>query len=155
MTSEEPRTATDCDGESGPEGCVALTRRRWDWYFLPAVAIAVVLSVALSWTSGQLRPLAGPLLLLLLVWVWLRVRTPTTGIRTRTVSATPGMPQLLAWCAFILVLLAGGIAMDIIIFGQRFNEPVRPYHVALTVLLMLLLIGGGWIIERRYRRPPA
>jgi hypothetical protein len=151
MTSGQQASRTDRGMEGGTAASVSLTRRRWDWYFLPAAAVAAIVGATVCWTTGEVRLLTGPLPLLA-VWLCIRVRTPAGGMQTRRVSAIPGAPQLLAWSAIIMVLLVGAIATDIIILGHKLSEPMRFYHVVSCLLLMSLLLGGVWVIEKRYGR---
>lgn len=57
---------------------VRVTRRRWDWYFLPAIALSSVIGVVAYWKYQQARLLTGPVMLAF-YWLILRYSTPRRG----------------------------------------------------------------------------
>ena len=121
----------------------------------PPAAIALTLSsVAIYMALGHWRLLLLPLPLLLF-WAVFRVMTPARGKPHRTIAGTPGAPQLLAWLAFILVLGGAAATVDYLLFGERLKDPLKPSHVALYLPVFVLLFGGVWVIERRYRQTEA
>jgi hypothetical protein len=130
---------------------IALTRKRWDWYFLAATAVAAVLGFAFWFVLEDLSPLMWPLSVVAL-WLFLRFQTPVGGMPARRISATPGARQLLAWLALMGVLFAGVFAFDGLVLGQGWHEPLKSYHLGLYLPLLIVLLVGVWTIEKRYPR---
>jgi hypothetical protein len=130
---------------------IVLTRRRWDWYFLVATAVAAVLGLVFSVVLHSRTLLLCPLGVIAL-WLWLRFQTPPGGMPARRISATPGAPQLLAWLAFMGALFALVFAFDGLVLGQGWREPLKLYHLGLYLPLWIVLLVGVWFIEKRYSR---
>ena len=57
---------------------IVLTRKRWDWYFVFATAVAAVLGLVFSLVLNSRSALFCPLGLIAL-WLWLRFQTPPGG----------------------------------------------------------------------------
>ena len=132
-----------------PNAVIVLTRRRWDCYFLAATASAAVLGLVFSFVLEDRSPLIWPLSVVPL-WLLLRFQTSVGGMPARRISATPGTRQLLAWVALMGVLFAGVFAFDGLVLGQRWHEPLKLYHLGLYLPLLIVLLVGVRIIEKRY-----
>ena len=130
---------------------ILFTRRRWDYYFLPAVGLVVLASGALWAWTGVVMLLFTPMPLLFL-WFCVRISTPSKGHQVPTVAGTPGARSLIVWLSFILLLATAVTAMDCVILGHGLKQPLQLYHIALYSPIFLLLLGGVWMIERRYRK---
>lgn len=136
---------------------VTLTRKRWDAYFLPFFLVAICIGAFLVWQTGQLRFAVSPLGVLPL-WLMLRFRTPSEGIPVTTIRSTPGAVVMLWCCGVALVSFAALLLVDIYLFRHPFRAPLKPYHFLLFSPPFVIMIGGGFVVERiqkaiRKRRP--
>lgn len=64
---------------------VAITRRRWDWYFVPSIVISAGIGIVLYWRLGQPRFLTAPAAPIFL-WLFLRFTTPKKRLGNKTVQ---------------------------------------------------------------------
>lgn len=89
------------EGRSLDPDKVALTRKRWAWYFLPTTILFAIVGIVLSWMLHRPQMLAAPLPILGL-WAYLHFSTPQRGLATPRISAEPGrsgfLKFLLIWC---------------------------------------------------------
>ena len=127
-----------------------ITRRRWDFYFVPLIVLTTVSGLVLAVIFEEARCLVAPLAPLFL-WLFLRWMTPVGGFRSQTISATPGMPQFLAWSSIILGIMISFFVLDEFLLGHKLDEPPKLYHYAFTASLLALLFLGVWRIEKRYK----
>ncbi len=65
---------------------VLITRRRWDWFFLPWILLAIAVSPVLAWQL-HFRSLLFPLAVAGL-WLVMRMSTPAKGMRTPRSSSS-------------------------------------------------------------------
>ncbi len=75
-------------GGPPPPGHVRMTRRTWDCYFLPAIAVAVVGGAIAAWWSDTPRFLAAPLGFVFL-WLAMRFMTPKKGMVAPRIQSDP------------------------------------------------------------------
>ena len=66
---------------------VLITRRRWDWFFLPWLLLAIAVAPVLGWQLHDLRILLFPLAVAGL-WLLMRMSTPAKGMRTPRSSSS-------------------------------------------------------------------
>ncbi len=108
--------------------------------FLGAVAIAIVR----VWQTGQIRFAFIPLAVMP-IWLMLRLQTPRDGIPATTIRSTPGAGVLLWFMAATLISMAILFAVDIYVFRHPFRAPLEPYHAALFLPpVIIMLIGALW-----------
>ena len=131
---------------------IVITRRRWDYYFLPMLLCAGVIGIVTASYTQQLRPLGAPFAVILL-WFMVRLRTPKEGMEVRTIRGTPGMIPMLIWLSCMLSLVVVLFALDYAISGQGFHDPMKWYHGVGFVIFMAVTFGGVTVIERRWIRP--
>ena len=72
-------------GDPEPDS-VRITRRRWNWYFVPAILLSVVIGAVADWTFQQPRMLIAPLMPIFL-WILLRIGTPRQGLVVKRMTA--------------------------------------------------------------------
>jgi hypothetical protein len=147
----------DDDLPAAKPGHVWVTRRTWDRYFLPAVAVAAVIGAVEWWRLGEPRRLTAPLMFVLM-WVFIRWSWPREGSLTERLTATPGMIPLLKWlAAWGLAGCTGLVALDAL--GVMPPEG-RPWSLRsglvvagsmIAWLAVLCVVGSR--IERRYMKP--
>jgi uncharacterized membrane protein YedE/YeeE len=132
---------------------ILLTRRRWDWYFGPAMIAIVVTSasVALA-TDNPWSYLVIPFFALL--WIWVRFSTPRLGMRAKRLSASP--PELFAIlrCGTAMIALVVAVAViDSWVTGNDPTGPMRPYHALLVgpifVVFLARILTLAWRADRR------
>jgi hypothetical protein len=105
-----------------------LTRRRWDWYFLPATLIAVALGLFVTTTTGDRWILVAPVPMALL-WLCTRFSTLPEGMRVRRMSADPDFVRLICWQILMLVLMLAVMAVDCYANGRAFAAPLEAYQL--------------------------
>jgi len=142
-TSEPPGKSED---QNDAEGWIVLTRGRWTLYFLAALALTTILGVTLFLTTGEESFLCCPLSAFAVWIVW-----PPPSVRARRISASPGVPQLLAWLAFMILEVTGIAVFDVLVIGHGWMEPSKPYHLWLLIPLGVILILGVYFIDKRYQ----
>ena len=93
-------------------GTVRITRRRWDWYFIPAIALSIILGVAFYWWLEQPRMLLFPAAPVL-AWLFIRHTTPREGLVTERITSHP---ELVSYLVFVAcwggVAVVGGILLE-------------------------------------------
>jgi hypothetical protein len=104
------------DYDAGQElepGQVRLTRRRWDWYFVPAIVVFAGLGVLLYLLFDQPRSLAAPVAPAAL-WLLMRFTTPKQGLVSETIrrdSKQGEFASAVIWCfASYFVAIAAMVA---------------------------------------------
>lgn len=133
---------------------VRLTRRRFDAYFAPLFITSLLVAGYCFWQTEQGRFLAAPFGVLL-IWQLLRCRLPVAGVDLPTIRSTPGAIPLLCCCAFSIVLFLALLAIDIYIFNHPFRAPLKPYHALLFSPPFIVMIGGGFFVDRIKKRDGA
>jgi hypothetical protein len=129
---------------------VVITRRRWDWYFLPVIALMTLVALGLFAFLGEAKPLFFPGFAIAL-WLLTRFNTSKRGESWRTIRGTPGMPQMLAWGGFALLLFAALTAFDCLFLGG-IQRTLQPYQFALYALPLVVMFIGAWHVDKRYPR---
>lgn len=144
-----PQPATPAPLSKGTD--VLLTRRRWDFYFLPTTVVATALGIGMIWATGELKGLVAPVAPLGL-WMFMRYSTPRTGMTDRRLSSEPEMLWLLAWGGL-------GVAGVILIFflilpatGRMPEDGLTYSDLAWLIPYFLVLIAGIALIARRHER---
>jgi hypothetical protein len=101
----------DADQELEP-GQVRLTRRRWDWYFVPAIVVFAGLGVLLYLLLDQPRLLAAPLAPAAF-WLLMRFTTPKQGLVSERIRREElgGFVSLLILCLGSYLGSAAAIAV--------------------------------------------
>jgi peptidoglycan/LPS O-acetylase OafA/YrhL len=114
---------------------IAITRTRWDWYFLPAIVLSAIFG-AIAWLRFQ-QPhfLVGPLAFTAM-WLSLRILTPKSGFPATRISTVPG---LAAFALFLLTWLALAMA-GIILFRYLPLQPPTNYVVGTLAFVFWMAI---------------
>lgn len=120
-------------------------------YFLIGAAIASMLGLVFYLITDELALFASPLVFVALGLLEY-AQMPRAGLRVRTISASPGVPQLLIWSAAMLILLAAFLVIDHFALGQGFHDPLKLYHFIIIPPYFVVTISGMWYIEKRYRK---
>ena len=68
---------------------VLIARRRWDWFFLPWLLLAIAVAPVLAWQLHDPRSLLFPLAVAGL-WLLMRMSTPAKGMRATRSSRSQG-----------------------------------------------------------------
>lgn len=133
--------------EPAPGYCL-LTRWRWNWYFLPTIAlftaVGIVESAVFDMENGWVAPL-----LPLIGWLCMRYTTPKSGLRAERISAIPGMIPMLLLGALSIVLVYGTMIAEIVISGRRTNE-LELRDLLLYTPSVIIFFCGLWWIQKRY-----
>jgi hypothetical protein len=122
---------------AGPDE-VHLTRRRWDWWFIPAILVFAVCGIVIYWLFQQPRMLAIPLLPALM-WLFLRFGTPKDGFISKRISAHPELKQLL-----VLEARWGGVALAGFVVFKVANPP-HPEGTIMAIIAVVLGFGGFFL----------
>jgi hypothetical protein len=130
---------------------VLLTRRRWDWFFLLATLVALVLGAFAAAVTDQVEPLLAPLAVGLL-WGLVRWSTPRQGMPDRRLSSEPDMLRLLGWSGLMIALVLVVDVADCTVTGRAFGAPYQAYHVALLGPIVVAYFVGMMIFARRIDR---
>jgi hypothetical protein len=147
---EPSAAANDLAMRDRPIEHVQLTRKRWTVYFVPIMALVSVVSIPTAIVSGQYRYIASAFGLFV-VWIMVRQLTPAEGMETPTIRGTPGMVSLLCWLGFCMALGIGLLYVDSLLFGHSMDAPLETYHIVATLVLVVMMIGGVAVLDRRYR----
>lgn len=116
------------------DGEVAITRRRWDWYFVPSIVISAGIGIVLYSRLGQPRFLPVSALLTFL-WLFLRYTTPKKGLVTKRLNAQPMLKRFL-WFELVWGTLGlGGIGLF------NFLNPPKPLALPLGTTGLVLWFG--------------
>ncbi|MDF1746319.1 MAG: hypothetical protein P1V19_21665, partial [Gimesia sp.] len=86
---------------------VLLTRKRWDWYFVPLILLTAVLGIIATWKFQLPRLLSAPLLPTML-WLMLRYGTPKRGMVCGRISHDKEFVKLwkhIAWCSIFCLII--------------------------------------------------
>lgn len=86
---------------------VLLTRKRWDWYFVPFILLTIVLGIVAAWKFQLPRLLNAPVLPTIL-WLILRYGTPKRGMVSQRISADREFVKLwnyIAWWSIICLII--------------------------------------------------
>ena len=75
----------------------------------------------------------------------MRGRLPGTAQR-------PVSLHMVAWLTFMFLLAACIAAFDVMILGRSLNGRPEPYQMVLYGPLVIVLLLGMWIIQRRHRK---
>jgi hypothetical protein len=131
------------------QGEVLITRRRWDWYFIPAILLSGVFGIVASSILQQERLLMAPLGPAAL-WLMIRFMTPRQGLRAHRIGKDPQIGFLyflLVWsCIFFVGIWAFSIA--------KLPEPHATYLGVVGCIVWfagLLLVGHRFDREKRRR----
>lgn len=113
---------------------IAITRRRWDWYFVPSILLCSAFGVVLYWRLRNPETLVQPLVLVPL-WLCLRFTTPRQGLICGRIEAEPGAKRF-----FILVFLWLACGIAGIFFLERLRLP-KPQGIAAGSAAALIWLG--------------
>jgi hypothetical protein len=91
-------------------GNVRITRKKWDWYFVPAVVLFAVLGVVQYWYLEQPRMLAQPVAVVGL-WLLVRFMTPREGLVAERITSRPETVGYLIFMAWWLAAVVIGIVL--------------------------------------------
>jgi hypothetical protein len=114
---------------------VTLTRRRWDWYFIPLILLSAVFGIVAWWKFQLPRMLAAPLLPTAL-WLFLRFGTPKQGMVARRISADPEHKR---WLVFLLSWFCVGM-VSLVVFKPM--NPPRPHDIVVATVGVILWFVG-------------
>jgi hypothetical protein len=123
----------------GPDD-VVLTRRRWDWYFIPFVLVATVFGIVAWLKLGLPRMLAAPLMPMAL-WLMLRLGTPKEGMKTERMTRKSDQGR----AAFAAGSWAGGL-FAVLMVVKVSNPPMA--NVILGVASVVCMGGMLWSVNR-------
>lgn len=133
------------DTECLAPGQVAVTRKRWAYYFFPATLLFAALGIFLSLALGLHPMLIAPLPILAL-WALLHFSTPQKGLAVTRIHAEPGNSRFL-----LFLLFWGGVALagSFVLFAV--NPRFPPTIVWLTaggILWFAVLIYKAIQVDR-------
>lgn len=130
-------------------GEISVTRRRWDWIFLPVIALTAVAAIALASRLNEPKLYFAPFQMTAFWLLW-RFTTPKQGIVTRTIGSQPG---LVPWLLFLICWGAVGLAG--IHFGKHFAEGrfANPDTVSWVVLALwfTVVMLAAFVMDRSQR----
>jgi hypothetical protein len=132
-------------------GTITVSRRRVVGFYLIGAALAAILGVSCYVATEEPSYLAAPagfLALAAMEWFLL----PLKGIRTRSISSSPGQSQLVIWLGSMLLVAVAFAAIDYFAFGQGWNDPLQFYHFFFFPPFLIVIITGVWLIDRRHRK---
>lgn len=140
-----------CRHETGrlAHGQVAVTRKRWAWYFLPATLLFAILGIVLSLTLGLHRLWIAPLPILVL-WALLHFSTPRKGLAVTRIPAVPGNSRFL-----LFLLFWGGVALvgSFVLFAVNPRFPPTIAWLAIGgILWFVVLIYKAEQVDRLRQR---
>jgi hypothetical protein len=142
-------------------GHVWVTRRRWDWFFLPGIALSLIVWAWVSWYPGTDRWWAGLLFVdcLVVFWLMFRLSCPQRGEQVVTISGQPGTVPLLRWViGWSAVAMVGNVLYSVWFHYPQDNEELLQFPGLLLVGGMaawfVVLLTGNHLIERRAKRHP-
>ena len=147
MTQNDP----SINSKENDNSTVLITRRRWDYYFIPGTILVFLVSIISSIISGNYRVLSATPLFIVL-WLWMRFETPSEGTKWHTIRGTPGLMPSLIWFAGIFFLMVLLIIIDSYVTGHRMHDPMKLYHWIASSIIFALILSGVYIIDRRYRK---
>lgn len=125
-----------------PADRILVTRRRWDWYFIPFTLVCALIGFVLFPALQQPRMLAAPLVPILL-WLWLRFTTPKDGrAETRIERVPEAMRFLLGLFLWAVLGIAGVFLFDSLDLPKPQADIAGP--VALFGWMGLLLGVAFW-----------
>ncbi len=101
--STPPHAVLDLDS-------VRITRRRWDWYFLPINVVSLILAPVVAWRLEQPRLLAFPILPAVL-WLCMRGMTPREGLVAERITSRPEVVGYLVFMAWWLGVAVAGVVL--------------------------------------------
>jgi hypothetical protein len=130
----------------GPDD-VVLTRRRWDWYFIPFVLVATVFGIVAWLKLGLPRMLAAPLLPIPL-WLLLRLKTPKEGIKTKRMTRESDQGR-----AALTAGLWGGGFFAVLLILKVLNLPAE--NLIMGIAYVVCMGGMLWSanrIDREFRK---
>ncbi len=97
-----------------PADKILITRRRWDWYFIPFILVFALIGLVLFLALQQPRMLAAPLIPILL-WLCLRFTTPKVGHAETRIERNPEVMRFLLGVLLWGVLgIAGVFLFDVL-----------------------------------------
>jgi hypothetical protein len=123
----------------GPDD-VVLTRRRWDWYFIPFIVVATVFGVVAWLKLGLPRMLAAPLLPITL-WLILRLGTPKEGMKTKRMTRESDQGR----AAIAAGSWGGGFFATLLILDVL-NRPME--NLVLGIAFIVCMGGMLWSANR-------
>jgi hypothetical protein len=130
----------------GPDD-VVLTRRRWDWYFIPFIVVATVFGVVAWLKLGLPRMLAAPLLPITL-WLILRLGTPKEGMKTKRMARESDQGR-----AALTTGLWGGGFFAILLILEVLNLPMEDLNRGIAfVICMGGMLGSAIRLDREFRK---
>jgi hypothetical protein len=132
-----------------PEATALVTRRHWDHIFLVSFAVAVGLGLWALLAVGDYPPLLGSLLLIP-AWLWFRFRWPAAGLRTLRITGLPEMRAMFKWVGLMSLLFLAAFVIDSSVLGRRLADPPSDFVIGSCIFLMIVLIAGSFVIDRRY-----
>ena len=121
---------------------VKLTRRRWDWYFVPFTVLAAIFGIVTFWKFQQPRLLAAPLLPASL-WILLRFLTPKRGLVAKRISAEPDLKRLLVFELWWL-----GVAIVGFVVFRLLKLPMPLGAVVATIAVIVWFGGLLWKVRQ-------
>jgi hypothetical protein len=131
----------------GPEQ-VVLTRRRWDWYFVPLIVLSVVIGVVGGLKLEQPRMLIAPVMPIGL-WLFLRFSTPKRGLASRRLGNEPARRFLVFLGMWSGVGVAGcAVVMAV---GEWMQHLQSVATIGFLVLWVAGLLWQGNVLGREAR----
>lgn len=117
-----------------PPDRIAITRRRWDWYFVPAIFLCAVIEGMVS------RKLFGAVSMnspvgLTVIWLLLRFTTPKQGLAGTRINADPWTKRLL------IVVLVLPILWGVRLFLLDLPNLPKPHVYVVGAIAILLIVG--------------
>ena len=123
---------------------VRLTRRRWDWYFVPAILVAAAFGAIANLFLQQPRMLLAPVGPVV-IWLALRFMTPRRGLRDIRISSRPDLGFLGFIIGWLCLTVVGVFA-----FGAlKLPEPAATW---LAVASSIIWFAGLLFVVSRFDR---
>ena len=122
-----------------------ISRKRWDWYFIPPILLLAVFGVVMFWKTQRLGVLASPLLLVPL-WLYLRCVTPKRGLIAKRIGSDSDE----TWFVVFLLLSSGVFIVGSAAFKQL-NLPQPQEGIVAAVALVLYFAVLAWQVSRMDR----
>jgi hypothetical protein len=130
-----------------------ITRRRWDWYFLPPAVLAGVVGVVVAWYTNQWQMALLPVAFLP-HWLLFRFLTPKSGRIEHTIRTSLASKIAAALLGFLIIALMSLLLLiDVAVIGHGLREPLSWYHWIGFVGILSVMLFGLWVHRKVFPLP--